>query len=209
MKEKWKYIAGAIIVLIIFVIVVVLNKEDTSLVNASNIDTKTTETVEEKKIHVDIKGCVKNPGVYEVDENTIVNDVIKLAGGLTKSAYTKNINLSKKTTDEMVIYIYSKKEMTTKTTQTTTLTNDAICKTEIINYDNCIKEKQDDNNSDLVNINTATKEELTTVSGIGASKADAIIAYREKTPFTKIEDIKNVSGIGDSLFAKIKEYITV
>ncbi|HPZ24249.1 MAG TPA: ComEA family DNA-binding protein, partial [Bacilli bacterium] len=60
-----------------------------------------------------------------------------------------------------------------------------------------------------ININTATIEELQTLTGIGESKAKAIIEYREKTPFVKIEDIKNVTGIGDSLFEKIKDNISV
>lgn len=206
MSGKIKYIAISLIILVVIVVSYVLNNKDSEENVSANIEETTTSVINDEKIFVDIKGSVKNPGVYEVDANSIINDVITLAGGLTKNAFTKNINLSKKVTNEMVIYIYSKKEMTSKTT---TVQNDAICVTEVIHYDNCIKEEETDTNSSLVNINTASKEELTTVSGIGASKADAIISYREKTPFTKIEDIKNVNGIGDSLFEKIKEYITV
>lgn len=108
----------------------------------------------------------------------------------------------------MVIYVFSKSEMSK---MNNTIKTDTACTTNVINYDNCIttEKKATETSTSLVNINTASKEELMTVSGIGASKADSIIAYRIKTPFSKIEDIMNVSGIGESLFDKIKKYITV
>ena len=65
------------------------------------------------------------------------------------------------------------------------------------------------NNSSLININTASLEQLMTLTGIGESKAKQIIAYREKTPFTKIDDLMLVDGIGESIYSKIKENITV
>ena len=90
--------------------------------------------------------------------------------------------------------------------------SDNECKTEVIQYDNCIKEESSTTTSEsssLVNINTASKEQLMNLNGIGESKAIAIIEYRNINKFNKIEDIMNVSGIGESAFAKIKEYITV
>lgn len=76
--------------------------------------------------------------------------------------------------------------------------------------DACIETQEKNNQSfNIININTATKEELLTLTGIGESKADAIITYREKTPFTKVEDIKNVAGIGESVYEEIKNNITV
>lgn len=165
-------------------------------------------TNEEKKIFVDIKGAVKKPGVYEVAKGEVVNDVITKAGGLLKTASTKNINLSKKVTDEMVIYIFTSNELKKQNIQAIT---DATCKTEIIEVNNCVETTTTVKHpqSGLININTATLEELNTISGIGESKAKAIISYREKQPFEKIEDIMNVSGIGESVFAKIKDLITV
>ncbi len=157
-------------------------------------------TIEDKHFYVDIKGSVNKPGVYFVSEGMIVNDVIELAGGLKKNAYTDNINLSLKLKNEMVIYVSNKSEMTSTTKQTL---NDA----KIIEQSKTV-----DNNSitnRLVNINTASIDELLTVSGIGKSKAEAIITYRQKEKFKTIEDIKNVSGIGDALFEQIKSSITV
>ena len=208
MKAKLKYIIIAIIILVALVVSYVLSL-DNKEVSAENVEiTKTDVTNVTSKVYVDIKGSVKKPGVYQVSADSIVWNVINLSGGFTKNAYTKNINLSQKVKDEMVIYVFSKSEMSK---MNNTVKTDTACTTNVINYDNCITTEKNatETSTSLVNINTASKEELMTVSGIGASKAYSIIAYRIKTPFSKIEDIMNVSGIGESLFDKIKKYITV
>ncbi len=186
------------------------------------------EDVSLETYHVDIKGAIKNPGVYAVTKGSNVNDVIELAGGLKSNGTTSNINLSKRVDDEMVIYIYTKSELNklkNNETQSISVTNNE-CKSDSKSADitNCVVEdstlitntgdtpvnETEQSNSKLVNINTATKEELLTLTGIGESKANCIIAYRqEKGSFNNIEDIKNVSGIGEALFEKIKESITV
>lgn len=195
-------IGGVIGILIIGVLSVFYYKDDDLEIEKPIIINNTSDS-SENKIYVDIKGAINKPGVYQVDDNTLVNDVITLAGGLTKNGVTTNINLSKKVTDEMVIYIFTKNELTKVTTTT------PIIKTEIIEVNNCIKEENMESSNGLININTASKEELMNVSGIGESKADAIIEYRKTNSFKSIEDIMNISGIGESVFAKIKTYITV
>lgn len=206
MKAKLKYIITAIIILVALVVSYVLSLDNKD-VSAENVEiTKTDVANVTSKVYVDIKGSVKKPGVYQVSADSIVWDIVNLSGGFTKNAYTKNINLSQKVKDEMVIYVFSKNEMLKMNENVKT---DTTCTTNIINYDNCITTEKNETSTVLVNINTASKEELMNVSGIGASKADSIIAYRIKTPFSKIEDIMNVSGIGESLFDKIKKYITV
>lgn len=206
MKAKLKYIIIAIIILVALVVSYVLSLDNKD-VSAENVEiTKTDVANVTSKVYVDIKGSVKKPGVYQVSADSIVWDIVNLSGGFTKNAYTKNINLSQKVKDEMVIYVFSKNEMLKMNENVKT---DTTCTTNIINYDNCITTEKNEASTVLVNINTASKEELMNVSGIGASKADSIIAYRIKTPFSKIEDIMNVSGIGESLFDKIKKYITV
>lgn len=187
-------------------------------VNAIDIEEelKVTTTIKVKNnIFVDVKGAVKKPGVYEVKENAIVNDCIKLAGGITSSGTLSNINLSKKVTDEMVIYVFKKSEITTSAK------NEIPCTTEVIEINNCpiITDNQTSNNDNKetttdtigkkININTATKEELTTLTGIGESKANSIIEYRKTNQFKSIEELKNVSGIGDALYESIKDSITV
>lgn len=181
------------------------------------------ELVEEEKIYVEIKGAVKNPGVYEVNDNNIINDIVKLSGGFSKNAYTKNINLSKKISNELVIYVFTETEYKKKIQKQ----NQPVCECASYDITNCIDNgtseivsgdkntvfEEDLNNkteSKLVNINIATKDELMTVSGIGESKANSIIEYRNiNGKFNSIEEIKNVSGIGDALFEKIKNSITI
>lgn len=180
---------------------------------------KTKKVVEEckeeakEKLIVDIKGYVKKPGVYEVEEGTRISDVIELAGGLLLSANTRYLNLSKKVTDELVIIVYSDTEI-----------KEMIEKGEIeeklpeVKDENLITEgKTEENNKNentneingKININTASLEELMTLTGIGETKAEAIIEYRNKNKFKTIEDLMEVSGIGESTFEKIKDDITV
>lgn len=163
------------------------------------------ETQLPSEFYVDIKGAVKYPGVYLVNENNIIKDIIDLAGGLKSNATTSNLNLAEKVTSAMVITVNTKSELTTQKPSTTTTTNNKTeCTTRIIS--DCGNTEE---NSKLVNINTASKEELMSVPNIGASKADSIIIYRSENSFKKIEDIMNVSGIGETLFVKIKDHITV
>lgn len=179
------------------------------------------EEQELKTFYVDVKGQVNNPGVYLVNEKNIVNDAIEFAGGLTKDADTKCINLSKKLEEEMVIYIYSSKE--TKNMTSTKTNSNLICDNVVNNaYQNVQNQtstsnqnssntKSDTNESvGIININTADVDMLTKLTGIGESKAKDIINYRNQNGlFKSIEEIKNVSGIGDSTYSKIKDQITV
>ena len=207
MKRYIKYIIPLIVVLIISLGIIttlnLLNKDNTIEENyISYIEPSTTTSINPNMFYVDLKGAVKKPGVYKVKQGTIVNELIELAGGLTKNAYTDNINLSKKLTEETVIFVYTVSEI--KKMNTTTTTNPVI-------YDSYTQETTTtiSDNTKLVNINTASINELTSLTGIGESKALAIVAYRTKTPFKSIEELKNISGIGDSLYAKIKDNITV
>ena len=174
-----------------------------------------------KKMYVDIKGAVKKPGVYQVNEENIINDVINFAGGLLDKAYVENINLSKKVQDELVIYVYTKDEIkknNLQENQTCSSNNYIITectenKVSIITS-NENNENNENNNSSvsssLININIASIEELTTLPGIGESKAQNIINYREENGYFKtIDEIKNVNGIGESTFDQLKKYITV
>lgn len=154
-------------------------------------------------IYVDVKGEVKKPGVYLAKEGMIVDDLIKMAGGVKKTSTTDNINLSKKIYDQMVIIVSPKKQSKNSfSTEQTTIKNDASL--QVDNPDNI-----DYITSGLVNINTASIEELMKLNSIGKAKAEAIISYRETSKFNSIEEIMNVSGIGETLFEKIKDFISV
>ncbi len=186
-------------------------KEETEVV----IKKKEKQTSSEIYFKVDIKGQVNNPGIYSLKEGSRVIDVIEASGGLTENANTTVINLSKKIEDEMVIIIYSNEEVNnfakTKEVEKQVIENCIKKDENSLQNDACINQSNEQSNTDnnLININTATQEELMTLSGIGESKAKDIITYRSENAFTSIEDIKNVPGIGESLFAKIKENITV
>lgn len=188
------------------------------------------EVVTTTKIKVDIKGYVKNPGVYELESGAIVNDLIELAGGLKTNGTTDDINLSKKLNNEDVVIILSKTELqkqsTTSVSKTSSTTNTIKNSASIISStvtsssssntssnvvsndsNNSTSTKEDSNKK--ISINTASKEELMTLNGIGEAKANSIIAYRISTPFKEISEIMNVSGIGESVYEKIKDSITL
>ena len=196
------------------------NEEENIVLNTK--DNLKKENNEEKKedvyYQVDIKGEVINPGIYTVKEGTRVIDVIRLAGDLTEVADTSVLNLSKKVKDEMVIIVYSYDEVInfTETKEKEEIEQDTCLNQNGIKNDACIKDSKDDNSSSSVvisgkvSLNTATLDELMTLPGIGESKANAIIKYREEVgAFQNIEELKEVSGIGDAIFDQIKENITI
>lgn len=215
-KDNLKYIIPISFLLIIIFIIVgyyYFKEEPKDEIKEEKIVKEKTIKKEKINYFVDIKGAVNNPGVYKLEEGSRIIDVINESGGLREDADTSIINLSRKIFDEMFIVIYTKDEINKYKEETisTNKINEKI-KKEIISIDknNDAEIKKEETKSDKVNINTATKEELLTLTGIGESKAESIIKYREENGgFEKIEDIKNVSGIGDSAFEKIKENITV
>ena len=182
------------------------------------VEEESNEEVEEEKIKIDIKGAVKNPGVYELASNSRVDDAIKISGGLTKDADTSVINLSKNLTDEMVIIIYTKDEiaeMRSGSTSVKYIEKECICP-KIENdacVDNVIDNKPNDSNLSIeqkVSLNNATIAELMELPGIGEVKAKAIIAYREENGgFKAIEELLEVNGIGESTFNKIKDQLSL
>ena len=171
---------------------------------------------EDEEIMVDVKGEVITPGIYKLKPNSRVIDAIEMAGGTNKNADTSIINLSKKLKDEMVIIVYSYYEV--KNFKQTKKIEQAVEENCVNGYENvkndaCIMDNISNDNSkqnSIISINTATKEQLQTLPGVGEAKAQSIIEYRNKNGlFAKIEDIKNVSGIGEALFEKIKNNITL
>lgn len=180
---------------------VVLNDDKNNLDN----DFKNGNSNEIDRIIIDIKGEVVYPGVYEIDNNTRIIDAINMAGGLTLDADTSGINLSSKIRDEDVIIIYSNNK------------DSEYYKDKKIDNKNdnfSVEDGGNNKNNDkdeivLIDINTATSEELCSLPGIGEVKAKKIIEYRKKSRFNTIEDIMNVSSIGEKLFESIKAYIKV
>ena len=168
--------------------------------NAVQPAEKLSETAEQSpdggeigEIFVDIDGAVNKPGVYKVSEGTRLFQVIELAGGLTDDASTQSLNRAEAVYDGQKITVYSSDMGGAYSGE-----GDSSMKSE------------SGITGGKVNINTADSVTLQTIPGIGPSKAARIIEYRESQGrFKKIDDIKNVTGIGDMTFENIKEYITV
>lgn len=139
-------------------------------------------------------GCVKKPGVYRLHFGARTQEAIDAAGGFSEKANQTAWNLAEVLQDGMQVYIPSKDEA-----------KEALNEEQSLGKDLSASQKED-----TVNINTASKEELMTLPGIGESRADAVIACREeKGSFTSIEGIKDAAGIGDGIFNRIKDLITV
>ena len=219
LKKYWYVLLIGLIILVLFVFLkpneeIVLENVLEENVLEENVS---KENVEVKMIKVDIKGAVKQPGVYELEAGSRVNDAINTSGGLNKDADTSVINLSKNLTDEMVIIIYTKEEveeMLKGSTSIKYIEKECICP-KIENdacIDNVIDNKPDTNtsNEQKVSLNSATIDELMQLPGIGEVKAKAIIAYREKNGgFKTIEELLEVNGIGESTFNKIKDQLSL
>lgn len=141
-----------------------------------------------KNTAVYICGAVKHPGVYDFTDGARLCDAVKAAGGFKKSASRTSVNLARLLVDGEQIIIPTKKQ---------------AASSEKASFEAAFPDKG------LVNLNTASKEELMSLSGIGESKADAIMEYRSSNRFNSIEDIMNVTGIKDGLFNQIKNNITV
>lgn len=149
--------------------------------NKENKEAEIAKQEENKSdIIVDIDGAVNKPGVYELNNGDRVIDAINMAGGFTEGAYTKDLNKARILVDGEKIYILSQDEF-------------AI-------------ESEDSN---LININAASINDLMSLPGIGEVYAERIIDYRKNKHYGSIEEIKNIEGIGDKTFEKIKDLITV
>lgn len=215
-KNNFKYIIlGIIIIFMIISVISYISIDNEEIVEQDNIikdDIKNKRNI--GKYYVDIKGAVKNPGVYKLKEKSRVIDVINAAGGLISDADTSIINLSKIIEDEMVIIIYTKNEVekykNNEINSTYSINKKIEENTKNIDKNNDAEIDKSTNLLSKININTADKNTLLTINGIGESKVKNIIKYREENGnFNSIEDIKKVSGIGDSLYEKIKKYITI
>ncbi len=205
-----------IIIFIIFTAYTVIDtyslkepKEEKKEVTIKKQAKEDKETVSQKVL-IDVKGEVNTPGVYELTVDNTVIDAIKKAGGLTSQSDTSNINLSKKLEDEMVIIVYSKEEIKEMNKEIECPPCNDVCVTKEDEKALLEEKETEEKITGKVNLNEADIEALQTLDGIGEVKAKAIIDYRDKNgPFKQIEDIKNVSGIGDSVYEKIKDNITV
>ena len=213
--DKDYIVIGIIIIAVIIFIVLNIGKvtefnkeeKENTTINASIEESKNDieekenkENKEETKemgtgIFVHIDGWIQNPGVYEIKENDRVNTIIEKAGGLKEGASIKSINLAARLSDGYKIYIPNREEE--KQIETTEVKGNNTGTVKITK-------------NSKININKASISELKQITGIGESTANKIIDYRDNVgKFKKIEDIKEVKGIGDSKYESIKDKITI
>lgn len=164
------------------------------------------QSEESADIIIYITGAVNKEGVYGLPEGSRIADAIEKAQGLKEEASTDIINLAYKLEDGMKIKIPTKEEVKNINKEETQISEEEYITKESGIY----SEKAQKEENGKININIATQEELETLEGIGTSTANKIIQYRKKNGnFKSIEDIKNVSGIGDIKFNNIKDSICV
>jgi competence protein ComEA len=136
---------------------------------------KETDNIEKTIILIDVQGSVKNPGVYEMKAGDRVFHAINKAGGFSNTAEERSVNQAQRISDEMIIYVAAEGE----------------------EYDVKLESSEEETNK-KININTADSTELQTLSGVGPSKANSIISYRDENgPFTTIEQLLEIRGIGE------------
>lgn len=203
---KWHIVAGVTAIAVIFFSWTFFNQEEeqgddlfADLAKTEDTQSQVEEAshapVEPQEMKVDVKGAVLSPGLYDALQGERVYDLIEKAGGFTAEADRNRVNLAQIVEDQMVIYvpvIGEEGDNAPVQNSVGTLSTGGA------------------GEGQKVNLNKADETELQTLPGIGPSKAEAIIQYRsENGPFQSIEDLKNVSGIGEKTFEKLKENIAI
>lgn len=168
-------------------------QEDTTPIITDNTQTQIQDKQEDTTITVYVSGEVNSPGLVELPSDSRIADAIKACGDFTPLADKAKINLAQKLTDGMQIQVSSKTPVNNSNEQVNDTNSNS---------------PNNNSSSNLININTATKEDLDTLPGIGPATAQKIIDYRqEHGNFSSIEDIKNVKGIGEAKFSKMQDKI--
>ena len=206
-EKNKKYIIIALLFIFLIIGIIIVKQFDTeekesleliSIEEETEQDNKSIEEEEDYKIVVHITGEVEKEGIIEIKEGGRISDAIDAAGGLTKEADLERVNLAYELEDGQKIYIPNKNDKDIEEYVTEGV-DDIVLPDELSNM-----------GDGLININKADLEELQELDGIGEALAENIIAYRENNgKFKNIEDIKNVSEIGDRKNKKIKDSIKI
>lgn len=195
-QGKWIAIAIGLLLIVLGVFLFRNDNQQAELIFPNEMEENKIETDEEREVNVvvdlviDVKGAVQEPGVYTMNEGDRVIDVIEKAGGFQSEADENLINLAELLKDEMVIYVPKKGEDVTALQSVATHVAGE--------------------NEDKVRINSASPEEIQTLQGIGPAKATSIIKHREENgKFNSVEDLLEVSGIGEKTLENIKDHIVI
>ena len=225
-KQKIIVVIIGSMIIIAFLYYIYTKEEDNIIYTEENVTENIAEDLEESeentkeeinKIIVHVSGAVNKESIVELEENSRISDAINKAGGLKENADTKNINLAFKLEDGMKIYIPTigenmEENEANEQNQNANMINQTskyVTSSSGVMQDEQTNEQEEKKN-EKININTATQTELETLPGIGPSTSLKIVNYREENgKFKTIEDIKEVSGIGDAKYENIKDLICV
>lgn len=183
-----------------------------SSVSSVAASTSSAASAANAEVVCDISGAVKHQGVYRLKNGARLEDLIEKAGGLTKDAQLQAINRSQLLKDQDKIYIPGKgdKAEAAQTANSAAASAPASSPSASASSSSVSSSTSGAASGDLINLNTATASDLQKLNGIGEKKAEQIIAYRqEKGSFKSIDELKEVSGIGDKTFAAIKDQLTI
>lgn len=187
------------------------NSGQSSSVSSVAASASSAASAANTEVVCDISGAVKHQGVYRLKNGARLEDLIEKAGGLTKDAQLKAINRSQLLKDQDKIYIPGKGDKTEAAqTANSAAASAPAASTSTSASSSAASASSGPASGDLINLNTATAADLQKLNGIGEKKAEQIIGYRqEKGSFKSIDELKEVSGIGDKTFAAIKDQLTI
>lgn len=218
LEKKQYFIIGAVVLGLIFF----FKKEDTKQDDSANLLSEKTEqssnssfsasnqsssaqsVSQSKTVTCDISGAVKHQGVYTLKTGARIQELIEAAGGAKQNAQLKAVNRAVMLKDQDKIHIPYKGEKVEKASNFSSTGAGTTTANESTSGDST------QNNGEKVNLNTASAADLQKLNGIGQKKAEQIIAYREQNgQFKKIEDLMQVSGIGEKTFAALKDQLAL
>ena len=218
LEKKQYFIIGAVVLGLIFF----FKKEDTKQDDSANLLTEKTEqssnssfsasnqsssaqsVSQSKTVTCDISGAVKHQGVYTLKTGARIQELIEAAGGAKQNAQLKAVNRAVMLKDQDKIHIPYKGEKVEKASNFSSTGAGTTTANESTSGEST------QNNGEKVNLNTASAADLQKLNGIGQKKAEQIIAYREQNgQFKKIEDLMQVSGIGEKTFAALKDQLAL
>ena len=222
-NKKQKIIIILIGIILIIAFLYYTYAKDENMILSEELEvTNTTESTEESEniaeekqetIVVHVSGAVNKEGIVELEENSRISDAIDKAEGLKENANTKNINLAFRLEDGMKIYIPTIKETAEEMAQENTndkTQNYVTSSGGVVQEESSTSTSSEEQKTGKININTATQTELETLPGIGPATSLKIVNYRkENGNFQSIEQIKEVSGIGNAKYENIKDLICV
>lgn len=200
--NQYKRFLGIVFVVIAILVLYFINQQKTVIsepnkfkasIQKSSSQSKQIKSATSNKIFVDIKGQINQPGVYQLDDNLLINDAIKIAGGATADADLNQINLAQKLQDEMVIYIPKAGE---ENPNQSAINNSA--------------DSTNSQSNSKININSADLSQLQDLNGVGEKKAAMIIEYRNQNgKFKSVDDLANIKGFGTKTIDNLREQVIV